>query len=346
MTSQPLRIGVIGLGFGAAVHAPAFNQVPGCQVVAIAGRNPVKAATAAVKIPGSQPFTNWEQMLDQAQPHAITIAVPPSIQPQIVLAAAARGIAVFCEKPAASSVEAAQAMLDAVTKHNVTHAVNFLFAQVPQWQEAKAIINQMGALKSAALTWRVETYAHRHNLTDGWKRAPDQGGGALFNFVSHCAYYLPWLFGPIVKVNANLLPPGSPEDARVDAWLEFQSGLTLSLGVVLDAPFGTGHRLEVYSDNQALLLENTGSDYVSGFTLKASSRPPAPAYAVASQSVVTQSDGRTWATAQLARQFIDHLRQGASPTSNLTHALQAQRVLHALRQSSTLKQWVDVPNAS
>ena len=46
MTTQPLRIGVVGVGFGAQVHIPAF-QSEGMDVVAVCARHEDRANEAA-----------------------------------------------------------------------------------------------------------------------------------------------------------------------------------------------------------------------------------------------------------------------------------------------------------
>lgn len=346
MIRDVIRVGVVGLGFGAKVHGPAFAQIEGCRVVAIAGRSEQKAEAAGAAIGGAKGFLGWREMLDGAELDAITIAVPPALQPEIVCEAAARGLAVFCEKPAAADVTSAEQMLQAVTQAGVTHAINFLFPEIPAWITARERIHAMGRgqpLRHGALTWRVETYAHRHNLTDGWKRSIVEGGGTLNGFVSHSVYYLEWLFGPMRRLLSRLSPAGGGEDSRVEAWLDFDSGMTVSLSVAVDCPFGTGHRLEVYGHEGAIILDNPSPDYVTGFKLVTPTRTPSASLPLAKADFGGVVDGRVWATSQIAARFVSHLRSGGSPTPNLTHGLRVQRILQAFRHSHHLQQWVDAP---
>jgi predicted dehydrogenase len=347
MNREVIRIGVVGLGFGAKVHGPAFARVEGCRVVAVAGRDADKAATAGASLGGVKGFAGWREMLDGVDLDAITIAVPPVVQPEIVCEAAARGLSVFCEKSAAVDVAGAERMLHAVTQGRVTHAINFLFPEIPAWVAAKERIGAMASaqpLRNAALTWRVETYAHRHNLTEGWKRATADGGGALNGFVSHSVYYLEWLFGPVRRLLARLSPPGGNDDSRVEAWLDFDSGMSASLSVAIDCPFGTGHRLEVYGHDSAVILDNPGADYVSGFKLTTHASTPLPNAPRPVADFAGVTDGRIWATSQIAARFVSHLRSGGLPTPNLGHALHVQRVLHAFRESHQSQRWTEAPH--
>src|SRR4051794_5625992 len=46
-SARPLRVGVIGTGFGATVHVPAFNASPDFEVVAIVSRHKENAERVA-----------------------------------------------------------------------------------------------------------------------------------------------------------------------------------------------------------------------------------------------------------------------------------------------------------
>ena len=84
-------------------------------------------------------------------------------------------------------------MLAAVTKNKVTHAINFLFPEIPAWVAARERVVALATTaqpQRAVLVWHVQTYAHRHQLSDGWKRTPGSGGGTLGNFVSHSVVLL------------------------------------------------------------------------------------------------------------------------------------------------------------
>src|SRR5262249_6049268 len=124
----------------------------------------------------------------------------------------------------------------------------------------------LGRIRNVALTWRVETYAYRAAIKN-WKTQAETGGGTLNNFASHTLYYLEWLFGAIDKINGFLAPRNTEVEARVEAWIEFSQGSTGSVSIAADAFLGPGHRLEVYGELGALLLENTTNDYARGFSL-------------------------------------------------------------------------------
>ena len=314
-------------------------------MAAIAASTEERAIAVAGKLGISQGYGDWKRMLDEARLDAVSMAVPPVLQCQIVEAAAARNIAVFCEKPAAADVPSARQMLRHVEEAHVVHAMNFLFPEIQAWKKVQNMLETgaIGTLRHAALTWRVETYSVRQN-SQGWKRQSHMGGGTLNSFVSHSIFCLEWLFGPLTAVTARLFPKGGLGDDRVEAWLEFRTGLKVSLSVAADCPLGSGHRLEVYGDEGSLLLHNAGKDYVNGFQLSMGTRKD-PAMTMANLPAASQdTDGRITATKPIVVRFVSSIVRGAdSPMPNLGHGLRVQEILGIFRESDHGGHRVEVP---
>jgi len=200
---------------------PAFRADARCQVVAICPRTLDHAARVAEQLRVPQAYGDVRQMLASGQMDAVSIAVPPALQPELVVAAAEAGKHVFCEKPLAADVPAAERALAAAEKSGVAHAVDFLFPEIPAWQQARSLLaaGTLGALRHAAVSWRVESYAFARGL-DSWKMRSPEGGGTLNNFVSHSLYYLEWLLGPVTRIAARFTPRQAAGEARVDDGLE------------------------------------------------------------------------------------------------------------------------------
>src|ERR1700687_5662406 len=191
--ARPVRIAVIGAGFGQKVHVPAFRADNRCEVVAMCASMLQSAARAAEQAGIPQSYGDVREMLATAQVDAVAIAVPPAVQPQLVIEAARAGKHVFCEKPLAADKKTAEEALAAVEKAGVTHAMDFIFPEIASWQRARSVLKEgkLGNLRHAALTWRVETYAFAAGL-DSWKARHQDGGGAVNNFLPHSLYYLEW----------------------------------------------------------------------------------------------------------------------------------------------------------
>jgi hypothetical protein len=332
---EPIRVGIVGIGYGQHVHAPAFRADGRCEVVSVAASRPDRAREVADRLGISRASGDWRELVDDPGIDALTVAVPPALQAAIVTAAAAAGKHVFCEKPVAASVDEARAMLGAVERAGVAHAVDFLFPEIPAWKAAREVIRggELGPLRSVALTWRVETFAYRMNR-DSWKLRREDGGGTLNNFASHSLHDLEWLFGPIERVAARLGPPGAAGDARVDAWLDFAGGVPGSLSVAADAFLGSGHRLEVYGSRGTLVLENRTADHVSGFTLAVGTRDGgALAPVPVGEPEGPAGDGRVAATSAIVRRFVDAITTGRPASPGLEEGVRVQELIEAVREA-------------
>jgi predicted dehydrogenase len=335
----PVRIGVIGVGFGQQVHVPAFRTDSRCQVVAICARTLERAERVANQLGVPEVYIDPIQMLASGTIDAVSIAVPPSVQPELVIAAAELGRHVFCEKPLAVEVPVAARALEALERAGVTHAMDFIFPEIGAWRKARSVIEAgtIGRLRQAAVSWRVETYASATGQTS-WKTRSQEGGGTLSQFVSHTFYYLEWLLGPVARIAANLSPDGVAGDARADLWLELASGCPVTISVAADAFLGSGHRLEIYGEEGTLVLENRTTDYVNGFTLSVGTRLER-ALSTENSEEFPHHDGRIGAVSAIVRRFIDGILSGTPVTPNIADGLRVQHLIDVARSADSTGIW-------
>lgn len=334
--SSILKVGVIGVGFGQQAHVPAFRADPRCRIVAISAGSMERAESVANRLGIDRAYGDWRNLVSDPELDIVSIAVPPNVQVPVVIAAAQTGKAVFCEKPIATDASSAHEMLEAVSRAGVAHAVDFLFPEIEEWRQAKSELEsgRLRRLLHAAVSWKVETRATR-NRTESWKRRADLGGGTLHSFVSHTFYYLEWLLGPITAVEARLSPRDSNDDVRVYARLEHESGCETTISVATDACLGSGHRIEVYGDEGALLLENGSSDYGSGFRLAAGSRDMGRLLPVPVKSDGREGDGRIALVGRIVQRFVTAVLEGGEVTPNLSHGVRVQELIEAVRRSNS-----------
>lgn len=332
--TRPLRIGVVGLGFGQQAHVPAFRNDSRCQVVAICGSERERAKRVADSLGIAKAYGDWRELVADPEIDVVSIAVPPVLQATIAIEAAGARKAVCCEKPLAASLDDARRMCQAVTDNQVVHAIDFLFPESEAFRSAKEEISagRLGEVRQALVSWKVETYAVRNRL-DSWKLRGDSGGGTLMSFVSHSFYYLEWLLGPIVAIEGRLYPSGSSDDLRVNAWIDHASGCQTVLTVATDACLGSGHRIEINGSSGALVLENRGADYVSGFRLSVGDRGSGKLESVALREMALGTDGRVDALSGIIGRFVDAIFAKGVITPNFFDGLRVQQLIDAVRQS-------------
>jgi predicted dehydrogenase len=323
-----LCVGVVGLRFGADVHVPAFRSDPRCDVSAIAGRDVAQTAEVARRLGVAYAFDDWRALVASPDIDAVGIAVPPEAQPPIIIYAAEQGKHVFCEKPMAASVTEARSALAAVERSGVVHGIDFIFPEIPGWRRAQELLVEgaIGRIAHFAYTWRMETYASRTNA-DTWKSRPDQGGGALGNFVSHVFYNIEWLFGPIRRIPMFACSTGPRTGRAADGLVEVEGNIAGSLSVCTDAFLGCGHRIEIYGERGTLTLHNPTPDYASGFRLTLGTRDNGAPAAVPDVEAESGTDGRLTLVSQLVRRFVDAIERGDPMTPNLSHGARVQELL-------------------
>jgi predicted dehydrogenase len=358
---QPLRVAVIGLGFGQQVHVPAFRCDPRCEVTMLCASTEAKAAEIAGRLNVPRSSGDWRRVVCDADIEAVSIAVQPRLQPEIAIAALEHGKAVFCEKPLAAHPHEALAALRAAGRSRCA-MVNFEFCECDAWREAllhsgrpgRSLADPywIGCASSVKVDWRVQTYANRNRLQN-WKSRPEDGGGALQAFVAHTFHTLElFLEGPICRLKARLSKSAGdprPGETEVDIEVQFLLGGSAIVHVATDAPPPHHHRIEL-AGHGALTLLNEGSDYIDGFRVLYT--PPAPPtmapvpaqiFPSAGQGAAQTRDGRVEATSRLVEKFVTWALGGEAAHPNFADGYRVQSLIEAARRSNSEDRWVDTP---
>src|SRR6185437_4998192 len=147
-----LRIGIAGTGFGAAVHLPALQSLPGVTVVAIAGARQEKAAEIAGRYGIARSCQGIAALLAEDL-DAVTLALPPDLAETAASLALDKGLAVLAEKPLASHAEAAEALARRATAR--TAVVDFEFAELDCFRALHGLIErgELGAIARVEIAW-------------------------------------------------------------------------------------------------------------------------------------------------------------------------------------------------
>ena len=347
---QPLtgkiRVGIVGIGFGQQVHLPVFQAHPQCDVVGLCASSYERALAVATTRGVSHAFENWQQLVDSSEIDVVSIATPPSKQPDIIRVCLVKGKPVFCEKPVGCSAVSVAELVQLGQQHHIPNVVDFEFAEIPAWQRAKTILSsgELGTGRHVVVNWHVETYANKMGSTS-WKTRIEDGGGVLYSFVSHSFYYLEWLLGPIQRLSAHMgRAPGDSRsaDTLCVICLEMKSGCFVSLTVSNNAFLGTGHKLECYADNGTLILENPTPDYVKGFSLKQGTRTSNQLEVIPITDFPDHTDGRIAAVTPLVDRFINWCATGQEVSPSLANGLRVQQLLDIAQVSHTHGCWSSV----
>jgi predicted dehydrogenase len=195
-----LRIGIVGLGFGAAVHLPAFSCLPAVKVIAVADPGLNRGFETYARKGTKCHLQSWEDIIHDNDIDAISVAVPPFAQSDIICHALAAGKHVLCEKPFGLDVNEAATMLRMAREKKVIHAVDFQFRMETgiyalKREIAKGII---GEIRHIDVEWLTEGGINE-SVSWSWRNDMEQGGGVLGALGSHVIDYLTWMLD--AKIN-------------------------------------------------------------------------------------------------------------------------------------------------
>lgn len=342
-----IRLGIVGCNYGRTVQLPAFRADSRCEVIALAGSDAARAAELARAANVPKAYGDWRALVEDAAVQAVAIATMPALQAQIAVRALEFGKPVFAEKPMASNLDDAHAMLRRARLSRLPTMIDFNFHQIMSWQCAKAMLDEsaIGALRHVAVHWQVENRAIQARMRN-WKTLSDDGGGVLGNFVSHCFHYLEWFCGPIARLTARLsgLPGDDDLQTTVAMAIEFAAGQLASLSMSCASYLGSGHRIEFYGEDGTLVLHNPGADYMRGFELFYAKRPAAALarIPVDDPADAQYPDGRIAPVSRLAKRFFDAIETGVPAQPGFAEGYRVQQLIDAAQRSHRQGTAIDV----
>lgn len=142
--SKNYRAAAIGwTGHGNFGHGldKVFNNLPGVEFVAIADKDPEGLAKAGKRNGINHLYSDYREMLKKEKPDIVSVAMRQSVWHEpIVVDCANAGAHIFCEKPIAPDLTAADNMLNACEKNNVLMAVAVQNRLSPAVHVAREII--------------------------------------------------------------------------------------------------------------------------------------------------------------------------------------------------------------
>ena len=149
-----LKVGIIGTGMG-RLHMEGYSKDPRVKIVAICDINRKEAEEFAKKYKAKYIFTNYEKMLDMEEIDFVSIATPNYLHAPMSIAALKRGKHVLCEKPMATSLKDAKAMVKAAEEAKKRLMIHMSMRFQPQFYLMKKLIEQgiLGGIYYGKSSW-------------------------------------------------------------------------------------------------------------------------------------------------------------------------------------------------
>ena len=110
MSREQLLIGLIGVGSVGKLHFEAYLQAEGVRVVAVCDTSPQRLASISSKTRVAH-YSDAVKMLECERLDIACVLTPPSSHENLTELCTRHGVHVFCEKPLALSLDAADRMM-------------------------------------------------------------------------------------------------------------------------------------------------------------------------------------------------------------------------------------------
>ncbi len=259
-----IRIAIIGTGLIVKnKHWPALRRLPleFC-VAAVVNRTREKAealADAVEQAGCARPavYTDYRAMLAAARPDAVSLALPPALNPEVTAAALAAGCHVIAEKPIAISLAEGERMAAAAERAGRTLLIAENFRYVNSYRRAAELVAGGVIGRAQMMHWALYLYARPDSpyYHTPWRRQPVHPGGYLSDGGVHHAAALRLILGEVATVHAEvalLRPDLAPADT-LHATLRFANGAVGSYAVTYALP-GPSTPLHVAGAEGTLLV--------------------------------------------------------------------------------------------
>lgn len=228
----------MGLGkFVTEALAPAIRRSEWAEIAACVTREIDRARAFADRFAVAKVYDTFEELVHDPEVDAVYVATPNTMHAAVVLAAAAAGKPVLCEKPMALTIEDGRAMVAACRDAGVILRVGLHLRFEHSLQRVAEIlrdgtIGEVRALsieRSAPLDERV-----------AWRTDPRSGGSILFDVGVHLLDLVPRLVGADIASVSALASPAPSSGLAADTitmLLRLDRGMQATVRVSREAPF-------------------------------------------------------------------------------------------------------------
>jgi predicted dehydrogenase len=277
-----LGVGVLGCGDVARstylVGLKDLEERGALRLAAICDSEPTRLASAAAAYPDATPYPDYDQMLADPQVSVVVNLTPMQAHTACTLKALEAGKHVYTEKPIATSVEDATAIIESARAKGAKLACAPVLLLHPDIRRAANWVRK-GALGKVSLARARGSHggpARLYDFTTDPTWFYQEGGGPLFDLGVYPIHVLCTLLGPARRVSAfaGIADPeltvrsGVAKGKKVAAETPDNFTLMLDFGdatfAMVDAAYtvlsAKGPRMELYGDKGVLNLYSRGDE--------------------------------------------------------------------------------------
>ena len=211
---ERIRFGIIGSGYMAKMHSLALRNIgaflwpslPKIEMVRMADIVGEAAREGAERWGWADHTTDWKRVTRADDIDVVIVITPNDSHALYAIDAFEHGKHVFCEKPLANTVEAAERMALAAKKSGKVNIVNFSYRTWPGVEFARQLITDGRARRAPAFRGTFFPGLRRRpgRCRFGWQFDKNvAGGGAFGDIGSHIMDIACALMGPVEAISAR-----------------------------------------------------------------------------------------------------------------------------------------------
>ncbi|MER0244286.1 Gfo/Idh/MocA family oxidoreductase [Streptomyces sp. HSW2009] len=228
MSSDTLRVGIVGLGVISRFYVKAFDELPQVELAAVCDLRADALAPFEGKVPT---FRDYQDMIAAGGLDAVVVNVPNDVHARVCGDLIAAGLAVCVEKPLATRVEDGRELVRAAREKGVLLFTSFhrryndnvldLIARVPAGAEL------------AHVTVRYLEMIEEHAGDDHWYLDPERcGGGCVADNGPNAFDTVRQIVGDVTVTDSKVVRDAHGTDRQADVELRTATGTTVR--VLLD----------------------------------------------------------------------------------------------------------------
>jgi predicted dehydrogenase len=232
-----LRIGILGTGGMAGVHAHRFRENPDVEIVALCdisediihrfiGRH------LAEYQPAPEIFTDPAYMYSEANLDGVVIVTPHTLHFDHGLQALEKGCHVLMEKPMVTDSSQAYELAMRAAESGKILTVGYNTPCTPEFKYLRDIVRskELGNLETVS-AWLSQNW--KKGTAGSWRQMPElSGGGQMYDSGAHLFNSLVWTVEqPITHVQAFIDNSGTPVDINGSVNIRFSNGALAAVAV-------------------------------------------------------------------------------------------------------------------
>ena len=237
-----IKMAILGCGGMSGQHARRYRENSDVEIIALCDvKTEIVENYITRNLPDYSPkpaiYTDFETMLSEQKPDAVTIVTPHTMHFEHGMMALKHNCHVFMEKPMVTDSKQAKELKSAVEASGKILVVGYNTPCTPSFRWLRAAIRSGKFGKLETVTgWQTQNWAR--GTVGSWRQNPAlSGGGQMYDSGAHMFNSLVWsVESPVESVFAFIDNVGTPVDINGTVNIRFQNGVLATMTIAGNCP--------------------------------------------------------------------------------------------------------------